>query len=101
MPILAIFKASNIKKTDYETLRKEVNWEKQKPHGMLIHAAAFDDSGGIHVADVWESREMLDDFFNKRLLPAMKKHNISPPTGEFYTLHNATLHSGAERFKAA
>jgi hypothetical protein len=101
MPILAIFNASNIKKTEYETLRKEVDWEHQKPNGMLIHTAAFDDRGGVHVADVWESRAALDDFFNKRLVPAMKKHNISPPTGEFYQLHNANIHSGADKFRIA
>jgi hypothetical protein len=98
--ILAIFK-TNINKANYETLRKEVNWERQKPKGMLIHTAAFDDSGDIHVADVWESREAFDDFFNKRLLPAMKKHSISPPTGEFYILHNANIDAAADKFKIA
>ena len=100
MAILALFNA-NIKKADYETLRKEVNWERQKPTGMLIHTAAFDDSGGIHVADVWESREAVDDYFNKRLLPAMKKHNISPPTGEFYILHHANIDAAADKFRTA
>ncbi len=101
MPILAIFTGKNIKKSDYENLRKEVDWERQKPKGMLIHAAGSDDVGNIHVADVWETREALDDFFNKRLLPAMKKLNITQPNGEFYTLHNANVHPGADRFKLA
>lgn len=101
MAILAIFTAKNIKKSEYETLRREVDWEHQKPKGMLIHTAAFDDAGGLHAADVWESQEALDEFFNRRLLPAMKKLNVSPPTGEFYTLHNANVHPGAEKFKVA
>jgi hypothetical protein len=99
--ILAIFTQKNIKKSDYENIRKEVDWEHQKPKGMLIHTVGFDDAGNIRVADVWETREALDDYFNKRLLPAMKKLNIPPPTGEFYTLHNANVHPGADRFKLA
>ena len=46
-----------------------------------------------------ESQEALDDFFNKRLLPEMKKLNVSPPTGEFYPLYNANAYVGVNRFK--
>jgi hypothetical protein len=100
MAILAIFHGTSIKKNDYELLRKEVNWERQKPKGMLIHTVGFDDSG-LHVADVWESREALDDYFKNRLIPAMKKHNMTPPDGQFYILHNANVDSSADKYKLA
>jgi hypothetical protein len=31
----------------YETLRKEVDWEHNHPAGLMLHSAAFDDSGNI------------------------------------------------------
>jgi len=40
---------------------------------MIFHAAAFDTAGDIRVADVWESQEALDDFFNKRSLHSLGK----------------------------
>ena len=40
---------------------------------MIFHAAAFDTAGDIRVADVWESQEALDDFFNKRSLPLARQ----------------------------
>ena len=99
MAILAIFIGKGITKSHYEALRGEVDRVHRRPEGLIFHAAAFDTAGGIRVADVWESQEALDDFFNKRLLPEMKKLNVSPPTGEFYPLYNANAYVGVNRFK--
>jgi hypothetical protein len=74
MAILAIFKGNNITKQMYESLRKEVDWEHKYPTGVILHAAAFDDSGiNIRVADVWESAEDLNRFVNERLMPVMQE----------------------------
>lgn len=60
MAILAIFRGNNITKQMYESLRKEVDWEPKHPTGVILYAAAFDDSSNnIRVADVWESAEDL------------------------------------------
>ena len=99
MAILAIFTGKGITKSHYEALRREVNWVQRWPEGIIFHAAAFDTAGGIRVADVWESQAALDDFFNKRLLPEMKKLNVSPPMGEFFPLYNANAYVGVNRFK--
>ena len=45
MAILAIFSGNNITKQMYNSLRKEVDWEYKHPTGVILHAAAFDDSG--------------------------------------------------------
>lgn len=62
MAILAIFKANGITKEMYETLREEVDWERQHPDGVVLHAAAFDNSGNFCVDDIWESEEHLNKF---------------------------------------
>jgi hypothetical protein len=65
MAILAIFSGNNITKQMYESLRREVDWEHSHPTGVILHAAAFDDSGNnIRVVDVWESKEDLNRFVN-------------------------------------
>ncbi|MBI3550036.1 MAG: hypothetical protein HY078_13440 [Elusimicrobia bacterium] len=99
MAILAMFTAPDLKKSHYETLRKEVDWEHRQPEGMIFHAAGFDPAGNIHVADVWASQEALDGFFKTRLLPAFEKMKINPPKGEFFSLHNANAAAGIEQFK--
>jgi quinol monooxygenase YgiN len=99
MAILAIVVGKDIKKEQYEMLRKEVDWEHRQSEGMIFHSAGFDPSGSIHVADVWASQEAMDKFFESRLLPAMKKLKISPPNKEIYPLHAANAYDGVEQYK--
>lgn len=99
MAILAIVVAQDVKKEAYETLRKEVDWESREPEGLIFHAVAFDASGAIRAADVWTSQEAMDRFFDTRLLPAMRKLNISPPKREIYPLHAAHACSAVDQYK--
>jgi hypothetical protein len=86
--ILAIFTGTGIDKAMYDTLRNEARWHEDRPAGAMLHAAAFDDKGDIHVADVWNSQAELDAFVGGRLMPAFQKHNIPAPEVQIYTLHN-------------
>lgn len=99
MPVLAIFTGQGINKGLYETLRKEINWERNIPKGIILHAASFDDSGNAHVADIWQSSEALNDFVNSRLMPAMKKHNVPAPKVEVYPTHNINAYQGIDQHK--
>lgn len=54
MAILAMFTG-----TMNESLRQEVNWEKNLAPGGVFHAAAFDEADGIHAVDVWESARWM------------------------------------------
>lgn len=98
MAILAIF-TGNINKSQYDALRKEVNWEKQQPQGGVFHAASFDDSGNIHVADIWESAEAMNSFVETRLAPAMQKLQITPPDVAVYPTHNINAYRSIEKYK--
>jgi len=92
MALLAIFTGSTTKE-QYEQLRNEVHWEKKLPPGAVFHAAAFDDAGGIHVADVWESPEALNAFVEQRLKPAFQKLGLEPPHVEVYPAHNVNAYA--------
>ncbi|PIR74787.1 MAG: hypothetical protein COU35_00730 [Candidatus Magasanikbacteria bacterium CG10_big_fil_rev_8_21_14_0_10_47_10] len=98
MPILAIF-TGPISKDGYESLRKEVDWEHQQPAGGIMHVASFDNDDGIHVADVWESGDLMNQFVNERLMPAMKKLNLPAPKVEVYPTYNINAYSAIDQYK--
>jgi hypothetical protein len=95
MSVLAIFTGKGITKAMYEALRKEVNWENRLAPGGMIHASGFDKAGNLHVADVWASGEAMDEFVQSRLMPAMKKLGVPPPTVEAFPLHNLDVYPAA------
>lgn len=101
MAILAIFTGKGITQKIYDSLRPEVNWERNNPPGGLFHACSFDDKGDLHVADVWETPEAMNQFVTSRLMPAMKKLGIPAPAVEAYPLHNMNIYSAADRFRIA
>lgn len=98
MAILAIF-TGNIRKSQYEALRKEIDWEGQQPQGGIIHAASFDDSDRIHVADVWESADAMNAFVGQRLIPAFEKLGIAPPEVAVYPVHNLNAYNSIDKYK--
>jgi hypothetical protein len=99
MTILAIFSGDGFTKEMYEELRNEVDWEHNRPTGVIFHAASFDNSGNIRVADVWESEQDLNNYFNSKLKPVMEKINAPLPKGEIYTVHNVNAFQGIDRYK--
>lgn len=98
MAVLAIF-TGTINKSQYDAVRREVDWATQQPQGGVFHAASFDDSGHIHAADVWASAEAMNSFVEQRLAPAMQKLQISPPDVEVYPVHNIDAYEAVEEYK--
>ena len=98
MAVLAIVKGKGITRAMYEALRKEVAWESTNPPGAVFHAAAFDRDGDLHAADVWESADLMNEFFAKRLLPAMQTLDIPPPEVEVFKLVNANAYRSVQKY---
>jgi hypothetical protein len=99
MAILALFSSPTMSKEQYDALRREIGWETSPAPGGIFHVAGFGDQGGIHVADVWESAEALNQFVSSRLMPAMQKLNAAAPTVEVYPVHNANAFAAIDAFK--
>ena len=58
------------------------------PPGAISHWVAATE-GGIHVTDVWESRERYDEFANEQIGPYSQEVGITtPPRIEFYDVHS-------------
>jgi hypothetical protein len=99
MAILAIFTGNGFTKQMYEELRKEVDWEHNRPAGVILHSASFDNSGNIRVADIWESEQDLNNYFNNKLKPVMEKINAPLPKGEIFTVHNVNAFQGIDTYR--
>ena len=98
MAILVIF-TGDISKEQYDTVRKEIDWDRNHPPGAVFHAVGFDDGGRAHVADVWESPEDLNAFVQSSLIPAFQKFGFSPPNVEVYPAHNVGAYAGVSKYR--
>jgi hypothetical protein len=99
MAILAIFTGEGFTKQMYEELRKEVDWEHNRPRGVILHAASFDNSGNIRAADIWESEQDLNNYVNSTLKPVMEKINAPMPKGEIFPIHNVNAYQGVDTYR--
>jgi hypothetical protein len=98
MPVLALFTGA-LTKAQYDTLRKEVDWENKQPAGGIFHAASFDDAGQVHVADVWASADDLNAFAQNHLMPAFARHKIAPPSVAVYPTHLVQAYSAIAQYR--
>jgi hypothetical protein len=99
MTILIFNRGEGFTKDIYENARKEVNWEGNPPPGVIFHAASFDKSGNICVAEVWESEDQWNNFLSTRLKPAMQKGNIPPPKTQIFQIHIINALPGLDSYK--
>ena len=56
------------------------------PPGALFHWAAMTDKG-LHVVDVWDSREEFDKFAQEKIGPISAEVGAPAPSLTFYDVH--------------
>jgi hypothetical protein len=89
MAVLALVNSSEITREIYDAIRPAVDWVGNPPAGLIMHACSFDEQGGMHVADIWDSPESMFAFFESRLLPALQAQGVAAPDKpEIHVLHN-------------
>jgi hypothetical protein len=81
--------------TNYDAVNERLNPEADKPAGLIVHTAGFDEDGGVfRILDVWESQEDADRFMRERLGPLIEellagRPDAPPPSREgSYELHH-------------
>ena len=67
---MMIMKWQGITASQYDEVRKIVNWEGNRPKGAIFHVASFGDNA-LHVTDIWESADDFNDFVQNRLMPGV------------------------------
>jgi hypothetical protein len=64
------------------------------PEGLISHTAGITDTG-LFVADVWESREDIDRFFEAQLGAALQSAGVQPAPPRILPIHNHLHGSGS------
>ena len=75
MPIVMNMEWAGVTASQYDQVRKIVNWEGDAPRGGLIHVAAV-TAAGLHVTDVWDTAEDFNRFVETRLMPGVQKAGV-------------------------
>jgi hypothetical protein len=75
MATLMLMHWSEASKDQYLQARKEIDWEGNVPTGAKFHVAWVEDDG-LHVLDLWESKEDFEKFTKDRLMPGVQKIGI-------------------------
>ena len=79
-----------VQRADLEAVSSAMGVHDNPPAGLIVHVMT-DTATGVHVVDVWDSKEAFDRFNDDQLMPVMQKvmaeRNISmdgpPPEPTF------------------
>jgi hypothetical protein len=87
LPVLIRHRLDGFTLADYDEISPPlIELVKQQP-GFVLHVA-FEDSQGTCVAEIWETKEQHDRFFNEHVVPnvpgdikqeVIEVHNIEKP----------------------
>jgi hypothetical protein len=77
----------------YDAVHGHMGVDEDPPAGMIFHMAGPVE-GGWGVIDVWESRDAFDQFFARRLGPAVQELGdrtfAAPPDIKEFPVHHVT-----------
>ncbi len=86
MAVGIIFDGVGVSQAQYEQVLNQVSPGNELPAGMLYHAAGTSDNG-LCVIEVWESQEVLDQFFKEKLGQALQEANIDTQPKVFQVIN--------------
>jgi len=96
MPIMAIYRSSDVDAETFNRYRAEVPIE-PVPTGAIFHQAAF-GKDGLLVIDIWDSEAELQAFNEARVYPAMRKMGLTPIEPEVLQLHELWTAPDARKY---
>jgi hypothetical protein len=77
--------------TNYDRVQEALGLRDDPPAGGLVHAAGFDEAGGVfRIFAVWESEDAWNAFLADRLTPVVQPlmaQGARAPETRTYTLH--------------
>ena len=68
MAVLIRHRAQGLGADDYDKLSPPLVAQVKQQPGFVLHVA-FEDSQGFCVAEIWDSQEQHDAFFNENVVP--------------------------------
>ena len=74
--------------SQYDAVRKIVNWDANPAKGAVFHVVGFTKKG-MRVTDIWESEEDFNSFVENRLMPTVKQLGLQgEPKVKITPVHN-------------
>jgi hypothetical protein len=82
MAVLMVMEASGATAEEYDRTNEimGIRGDEDAPDGLIQHVCAI-DGDGIVIADVWESDDALDRFYEERLGPALEQSGVARSAG--------------------
>ena len=68
MAVLIRHRAEGMTLAQYDEISPPLLEEIKKAPGFVLHTA-FEDSQGFCVAEIWDSKEQHDSYFNEKVVP--------------------------------
>src|SRR4051794_25058302 len=92
MALLMVLEVPGMTTDQYDQLNDTmgIRGEEDAPDGLVSHVAGS-TGDGVVVADVWESAEQLERFFDGRLGPALAAAGIAEVPPRLFLVHNQIL----------
>jgi hypothetical protein len=73
MPLSRYQEARQATLESYDAVNRRMGIEENPPDGLLSHAVAPMEGGGVRFWEVWESGDHMQKFEQERLIPAMRE----------------------------
>ncbi len=95
MAILVVMEAKGVGKAEYDAINEAMNvtGDEEAPEGLITHVAGLTDDGML-VADVWESNEAVERFFNEQLHGALESAGVEIGEPRILPVHNVIQQGG-------
>ena len=59
---------------NYDAVDDRLSENREKPDGLLLHFAGFDDDAGVfRIVNVWETREQGQAYHDEHVMPAVRE----------------------------
>ena len=85
-----LFEFEGLDERTYDRINDTLNLYNDPPKGLLLHSGG-PIPGGWRVFDIWESKELFEQFLNTRLQKAFTKVGLTrpPKRQDSFPIHNA------------
>jgi hypothetical protein len=87
VPVLIRHRAAGMTLQNYDELSPPLVEQIKKAPGFKLHVA-FEDANGLCVAEIWDTKEQHDSYFNEHVVPNVPAE-ISQEVIELHSLHEA------------
>ncbi len=86
-----LFEFNGMNEKQYDGINDLISLYGNPPRGLILHTAGPASTGQWRVFDIWESKDLFEQFFKQRLQPVFNQIGLNQPPvkQEYFPIHNA------------